>query len=96
MRPNRTVHNPLPMTPPIPVNYEPDEPIRIPIWTGDEKALERMWEKARGMSDQDLLTTWKCLVDYDPRNYWDKQGRIGMDTWADCVQAVLCQRGLPI
>ncbi len=71
-----------------------DENQVIPFWTGDDDAINKMLEKVTNMSDTDLQLTWKGLIDYDPRNYWNKVAKIGMDTWADAVRMGLETRGL--
>lgn len=75
---------------------EPDEAHPIEIWTGDPEAIDKMLKRISEFDDQRLLATWDTLIDYDPRNYYDKHGKIGMDTWADAIQSELSKRGLPI
>jgi hypothetical protein len=71
-----------------------DEEFVIPFWSGDPEAIDRMWEKARSLSTQELLITWRALKSYDPRNYYDKAGKIGMDDWCYVVTSILDERGV--
>lgn len=75
---------------------EPDEAHPIEIWTGDPEAIDKMLNRISEFYDQRLVATWNALIDYDPRDYYDKNGKIGMDTWADAIQTELSKRGLPI
>lgn len=71
-----------------------DEDFVIPIEWGDSVAVMAMWEQLEEKSDQDLKTIWDALSNYSPRNYWSKEGKIGMDRWAEAVCSVMNRRGL--
>ena len=73
-----------------------DEDFVIPIWTGDDQAIQEMLKEISEKTDEQLLGIWKALRNYDPRNYKDRHGKIGMDTWADAIQMELSRRHLPI
>jgi hypothetical protein len=73
-----------------------DEVDPIPMGYGSEEAWKCMWAKIEAMSDEELLKTWDLLDDYNPRNYYDKSGKIGMDSWADSIQVELSRRHLPV
>lgn len=52
-------------------------------------------EKAKSLSDHELLGVWQALERYDPREFLDKLKGVSMDDWAEVVYAELDMRGLP-
>lgn len=71
-----------------------DEPSPIPRTSGTPEARARMMEKLQSMSVEGLLKAWDELRDFNPRCYYDAEGKIGMTTWAEEVQAALNAKGI--
>jgi hypothetical protein len=52
---------------------------------------QHWWDKVEKMSDDDLNTIWKCLVDYDPS---EEYNGMSADSWAEIIYIQMTRRGL--
>ena len=55
---------------------------------------ERMFQKLDSMSNHDIHVTWDALRDYDPSEYYDEEGGVTMDDWAEAVYSEKGKRGI--
>lgn len=64
------------------------------IEPNDQHGYCEMILKLDGMSDEDLLSIWKALDDYNSDEMYDEKSGISMDEWANAVYAEISKREL--
>lgn len=50
--------------------------------------------KVQGMGEDELLKTWKSLKQYDPKELYDRETGVTMETWAETIYAEVSRRSL--
>ncbi len=50
--------------------------------------------KVQGMGEDELLRTWKALKQYDPKELYDRETGVTMETWAETIYSEVSRRGL--
>lgn len=50
--------------------------------------------KAQGMGEDELLKTWRALKQYDPKELYDRETGITMETWAETIYSEVSRRSL--